>query len=66
MEQLLEQDLNAPARIWGQVAAEIAKAVGIEFTSAKNKFHSLTSYDEVVIRTWCNKSTCSRLNENCK
>lgn len=30
------------------MAAEISKALGIEFTSAKNKFHSLTSYDDVV------------------
>ena len=27
---------------------KLVKAVGIEFTSAQNKFHSLTSYDEVV------------------
>lgn len=40
--------LNAPARFGDRVAEEISKAVGIEFTSAQNKFHSLTSYDEVV------------------
>jgi len=40
--------LNAPAGFGDRVAAEISKAVGIEFTSAENKFHSLTSYDEVV------------------
>lgn len=40
--------LNAPAGFGDRVAAEISKAVGIEFTSAQNKFHSLTSYDEVV------------------
>ncbi len=40
--------LNAPAGFGDRVAAEISSAVGIEFTSAKNKFHSLTSYDEVV------------------
>ena len=40
--------LNAPAGFGDRVAEEISTAVGIEFTSAKNKFHSLTSYDEVV------------------
>lgn len=40
--------LNAPAGFGDRVAAEISKAVGIEFTSATNKFHALTSYDEVV------------------
>ena len=40
--------LNAPAGFGDRVAAEISKAVGIEFTSAINKFHSLTSYDEIV------------------
>ena len=40
--------LNAPAGFGDRVAAEISHAVGIEFTSAQNKFHSLTSYDEVV------------------
>lgn len=40
--------LNAPAGFGDRVAEEISKAVGITFTSAKNKFHSLTSYDEVV------------------
>lgn len=40
--------LNAPAGFGDRVAAEISKAVGIEFTSASNKFHALTSYDEVV------------------
>ncbi|WP_438313407.1 class II fumarate hydratase [Sporosarcina sp. FA9] len=40
--------LNAPVGFGDRVALEISKAVGIEFTSAKNKFHSLTSYDEVV------------------
>ncbi|MHA6259905.1 class II fumarate hydratase [Sporosarcina sp. CAU 1771] len=40
--------LNAPAGFGDKVAEEISKAVDIEFTSAQNKFHSLTSYDEVV------------------
>lgn len=40
--------LNAPAGFGDRVAEEISKMVGITFTSAQNKFHSLTSYDEVV------------------
>ncbi|QNK90394.1 class II fumarate hydratase [Sporosarcina sp. resist] len=40
--------LNAPAGFGDRVATEISTAVGIEFTSAVNKFHSLTSYDEIV------------------
>ncbi|PIC82567.1 class II fumarate hydratase [Sporosarcina sp. P1] len=40
--------LNAPAGFGEKVAEEISKSVGIEFTSAQNKFHALTSYDEVV------------------
>jgi len=40
--------LNAPVGFGDRVAAEISTAVGIEFTSAINKFHSLTSYDEIV------------------
>ncbi|WP_186671598.1 class II fumarate hydratase [Sporosarcina sp. BP05] len=40
--------LNAPTGFGDRVAAEISTAVGIEFTSAINKFHSLTSYDEIV------------------
>lgn len=40
--------LNAPAGFGDRVAKEISNAVGIEFTSATNKFHALTSYDEVV------------------
>lgn len=40
--------LNAHPDFGDQVAAEISEMVGKQFTSAKNKFHSLTSYDEVV------------------
>ncbi|REB07834.1 class II fumarate hydratase [Sporosarcina sp. BI001-red] len=40
--------LNAPKGFGDKVAEEISKSVGIEFTSAENKFHALTSYDEVV------------------
>ncbi len=40
--------LNAPTGFGDKVAAQISKQVGIEFTSAENKFHALTSYDEAV------------------
>lgn len=40
--------LNAHPDFGDQVAAEISEMAGKQFTSAKNKFHSLTSYDEVV------------------
>ncbi|MEK3936797.1 class II fumarate hydratase [Sporosarcina sp. FSL W7-1349] len=40
--------LNAPKGFGDQVAEEISKSVGIAFSSAENKFHALTSYDEVV------------------
>jgi len=40
--------LNAPAGFGEKVAEEISKSGGIDFTSAQNKFHALTSYDEVV------------------
>lgn len=40
--------LNAPTGFGDKVAAQISKQVGIEFTSAKNKFQALTSYDEAV------------------
>lgn len=40
--------LNTPAGFGDRVAVEISRAVGVEFTSAENKFHSLTSFDEIV------------------
>lgn len=40
--------LNAPEGFGEKVAEEISKSTGVEFASAPNKFHSLTSYDEVV------------------
>ncbi|WP_076759295.1 class II fumarate hydratase [Edaphobacillus lindanitolerans] len=40
--------LNAPKGFGDQVAAQISEQVGIEFTSAENKFQALTSYDEAV------------------
>lgn len=40
--------LNAPHGFGEKVAEEISTSTGIQFTSAVNKFHALTSYDEVV------------------
>ncbi|AQQ52027.1 class II fumarate hydratase [Planococcus lenghuensis] len=40
--------INADPRFGGLVADFIAEAVGTEFTSAENKFHALTSHDEMV------------------
>ncbi|MBU9672409.1 class II fumarate hydratase [Planococcus sp. CP5-4] len=40
--------INADPKFGGYVAEFIAQAVGMEFTSAENKFHALTSHDEMV------------------
>ena len=40
--------LNAPAGFAEQVAAEVGKITGKPFVTAANKFHSLTSKDELV------------------
>lgn len=40
--------LNAPKGFDTAVAAEISKLTGTEFATAKNKFHALTSKDELV------------------
>lgn len=40
--------INAPKNFGELVAKEVTGIVGSEFTSASNKFHSLTSYDDVV------------------
>lgn len=40
--------LNAPAGFDTAVAAEISKLAGTRFVTAKNKFHALTSKDELV------------------
>src|SRR5699024_7296932 len=40
--------LNAPEGFGEKVAEEISKSTGATFQSAPNKFHSLTSYDELV------------------
>lgn len=40
--------LNAHPQFGERVAAEISKMTGKPFVTAKNKFHALTSYDELV------------------
>jgi fumarate hydratase class II len=40
--------LNAPPRFGEFVANEISQLTGKRFTSAPNKFHALTSHDEIV------------------
>lgn len=40
--------LNAHPDFGDYVAEELSRITGKTFTSAKNKFHSLTSYDEIV------------------
>src|SRR5690625_490348 len=40
--------LNAHPEFSERVCKEIRSLTGVEFVSAENKFHSLTSYDEVV------------------
>lgn len=40
--------INAPKGFGDHVAKEVTELVGSEFTSAQNKFHALTSYDDVV------------------
>ncbi|WP_062197270.1 class II fumarate hydratase [Massilibacterium senegalense] len=40
--------INAHPDFGRRVAEEISKLTGITFTSAENKFHALTSHDEVV------------------
>ena len=40
--------INAHPEFGDRVAAEISKITGKTFTSAQNKFHALTSHDEVV------------------
>lgn len=40
--------INAPKNFGELVAKEVTGIVGSKFTSASNKFHSLTSYDDVV------------------
>lgn len=40
--------INAPKEFGDLVAKEITRLEGTEFVSAKNKFHALTSYDDVV------------------
>ncbi|MBR2339995.1 MAG: class II fumarate hydratase [Clostridia bacterium] len=40
--------LNAPKGFDTRVAKEISKLTGVDFVTAKNKFHALTSKDELV------------------
>lgn len=40
--------LNAPLRFGELVAEQLSELVGTKFTSALNKFHALTSHDELV------------------
>ena len=40
--------LNAPAQFGAVVAAEVSELVGHEFITAPNKFHALTSKDQIV------------------
>lgn len=40
--------INAHPEFGDKVAAEISQLTGLTFTSAKNKFHALTSHDEIV------------------
>ncbi|WP_209125437.1 class II fumarate hydratase [Alkalihalobacillus sp. BA299] len=40
--------INAHPEFGDKVAAEISKLTNISFTSAQNKFHALTSHDELV------------------
>lgn len=40
--------LNAPENFGEKVSAELSKNMGYEFKSSKNKFHALTSKDEIV------------------
>lgn len=41
--------INAHPEFGDRVAAEISNITGKRFTSAKNKFHALTSHDEAVV-----------------
>jgi fumarate hydratase, class II len=40
--------INAHPEFGARTAAEISKLTGKDFTSAENKFHALTSHDEIV------------------
>lgn len=40
--------INAHPEFGGRVAAEISRLTGRQFVSASNKFHALTSHDEIV------------------
>ena len=57
--------INAHPKFGDMVAEEISNITGKQFISAENKFHALTSHDEIVYAHGAIKSTCCRLNENC-
>ena len=40
--------LNAPAEFGGRVAAELARATGLAFVTAPNKFEALAAHDALV------------------
>ncbi len=49
--------LNAPKAFGQTVAAEVSKITGKEFITAENKFHALTSKDEIVFAHGAIKAT---------
>ena len=51
--------LNTPKGFDVRVAAEVAKLTGKEFKTAKNKFHALTSKDEIVFAHGAIKATAA-------
>lgn len=55
--------INAHPEFGNKVAKFISENTGYNFVSSENKFHALTSHDEVV-QLWYVKSLSDRLNEN--
>lgn len=53
--------LNAHPAFGDTVAEEITRLVGTPFTSAKNKFHSLTSHDQIVFTHGALKALAANL-----
>ena len=51
--------LNTPKGFDVRVASEVAKLTGKEFRTAKNKFHALTSKDEIVFAHGAIKATAA-------
>ena len=48
--------INAHPEFGERVATEISRLTGKKFTSAINKFHALTSHDELDFYSWSSKS----------